>query len=208
MTKEKTTTKLCKHCKTEIPADAKVCPNCRKKQGGKGFIIAIVIIAVIIIGVAAGSSSSDNEPKKVSSNGNSNKETEATQDSFNVGDTVDLKNVKATLISVVESTGSEYNKPTDGNIFLLCEFEIENNSDSDISVSSILSFEAYCDDYSISESLSAALETDKNTLDGTVAAGKKMNGVIAYEVPASWAKLEINFTPDFWGKSIKFIATK
>ena len=25
-------TKLCKHCKTEIPKDAKVCPNCRKKQ--------------------------------------------------------------------------------------------------------------------------------------------------------------------------------
>ena len=36
MKKEKPTTKLCKHCKTEIPYDAKVCPNCRKKQkGGK-----------------------------------------------------------------------------------------------------------------------------------------------------------------------------
>ena len=32
MKKEKPTTKLCKHCKTEIPYDAKVCPNCRKKQ--------------------------------------------------------------------------------------------------------------------------------------------------------------------------------
>ena len=27
-------TKVCKHCQTEIPKKAKVCPNCRKKQGG------------------------------------------------------------------------------------------------------------------------------------------------------------------------------
>ena len=37
MKKEKPTTKLCKHCKTEIPYDAKVCPNCRKKQKGENL---------------------------------------------------------------------------------------------------------------------------------------------------------------------------
>lgn len=31
---EKSETKLCKYCQTEIPAKAKICPNCRKKQGG------------------------------------------------------------------------------------------------------------------------------------------------------------------------------
>lgn len=46
---KKNGTKLCKHCKTEIPASAKVCPNCRKKQGGiiKWIVIGIVVIAVI-----------------------------------------------------------------------------------------------------------------------------------------------------------------
>lgn len=48
---------------------------------------------------------------------------------------------------------------------------------------------------------------DKNQLDGTVAPGKKMNGVIGYEVPADWKELEINFTPDFWSnKDISFVA--
>ena len=32
MKKEKPTTKTCKHCKTEMPIDEKVCPNCGKKQ--------------------------------------------------------------------------------------------------------------------------------------------------------------------------------
>lgn len=39
-------TKLCKHCKTEIPKDAKVCPNCRKKQKGIGKWIAIAVVVV------------------------------------------------------------------------------------------------------------------------------------------------------------------
>lgn len=33
--------KKCKHCQSDIPKKAKICPNCRKKQGGKlKFIIA------------------------------------------------------------------------------------------------------------------------------------------------------------------------
>lgn len=43
-------TKLCKHCQTEIPKKAKVCPNCRKKQGSKLKWIIIVIIVLAIIG--------------------------------------------------------------------------------------------------------------------------------------------------------------
>lgn len=42
-------TKLCKHCKTPIPKDAKVCPNCRKKQGGVGKWIIIGVIVVILL---------------------------------------------------------------------------------------------------------------------------------------------------------------
>ncbi len=59
MKKEKPTTKLCKHCKTEIPYDAKVCPNCRKKQkGGKLKWILIIAVAAVIALLIYGSGNS------------------------------------------------------------------------------------------------------------------------------------------------------
>lgn len=41
-------TKKCKHCQTEIPKKAKVCPNCKRKQGG---ILKIVLIVILIMGI-------------------------------------------------------------------------------------------------------------------------------------------------------------
>lgn len=32
---EKSETKLCKYCQTEIPAKAKICPNCKKSRVGQ-----------------------------------------------------------------------------------------------------------------------------------------------------------------------------
>lgn len=60
MGKEKPTTKICKHCKAEIPFGAKVCPNCRKSQKGKGCLITVLaFIAIGIISSAMGKSSGD-----------------------------------------------------------------------------------------------------------------------------------------------------
>lgn len=65
MSKEKPTTKVCKHCKTEIPYGAKVCPQCRKKQGPGGCLIAIiVVIALGLFGSCFGGKSSENTGEK------------------------------------------------------------------------------------------------------------------------------------------------
>ena len=58
-------TKICKYCKTEIPKDAKICPNCRKKQKGPlGLIIAGVIVVLVIGSVAGGGSGSKSTSAK------------------------------------------------------------------------------------------------------------------------------------------------
>ncbi len=65
MKKEENGTKVCKHCKTEISADAKICPNCRKKQGPNGCLIVVLVVVVlgIFAMVMSGGSDSDTEKK-------------------------------------------------------------------------------------------------------------------------------------------------
>jgi hypothetical protein len=196
-----------------------------KKKRGCLTAILVTVGILIIVGII-GSQIKNDEPKAVDPDSESSNITKSASDTsddtkddatatplpekttFGIGETVELKDILVTLVSVKISEGGDYNKPSDGNEYLLCEFNIENNSDNDIAVSSMISFEAYCDDYSITQSISALLDTeDLSQLDGSVAAGKKMNGIIGYEVSKDWKELEISYTPTFWsGKDITFIA--
>lgn len=194
-------TKLCKYCKTWIPKGAKVCPNCRKKQGGKLKWIIIAVVVVLVLFAIASGGDGNNQPQK--------------ETFFKVGETAELNNVRVTMTDYSESNGSQFNKPAEGNVFVTVEFEIENNTDKELTISSILSFDAYADDYALEYSLpamtSATMEDNSNAnqLDGSIAAGKKMKGVVAYEAPSDWKKIEIHFTDDVWSNNkFKFEITK
>ena len=218
MNKEKPTVKQCKHCKSEIPYDAKVCPVCRKKQGAPGCLIVVLVVVVLVVIAAFAGSGESSTPQKVeSTSGTSQSASQAgeaqsqpEQTVFTVGDAVELNGVKTTLLSAEEYPGKQYMMPTDGNIFLVCQFEIENDSSAEITVSSMVSFNAYCDDYSVNLSVTGEmLEDSWKTLDGTVAPGKKINGVIAYEIPQDWQKMEISYTPSYWsGHDVQFEINK
>lgn len=210
--------KICKTCGKLIAKKAKICPKCGAKQKKKhpilGFFLIILGIAIVASVINGGK---DKGPQKVGSTSKdqtnpdkSNTEIKKEQKTvFGVGENVSLNDVVVTLVGVSESEGKQFISPEEGKIFIICEFEIENGSNKDITVSSMLSFEAYVDDYSINQDLSATTSSDKNQLDGSVAAGKKMNGVIGYEVPIDWNSIEIKFTPDFWSqKDITFVYSK
>lgn len=196
----------CKTCGADIAKSAKVCPACGAKQKKPVALIVIaVIFAIGIVGAALGG----NSPEKVGNVGTqSNAGSNVSQKTeFAVGDVVSLNDIEVTFVSCTESSGKDFYTPDSGNVFLFCEFAIDNKSSKDIAVSSIMSFEAYVDDYSTNLSMTGTLAADKGQMDGTIAAGKKMSGVMGYEVPANWKTLEIRFTPDFWsGNDITFIA--
>lgn len=216
---QKPKTKICKYCKSEIPKDAKICPYCRKKQkSGKWAGIAVVLIVFIFIGIAC--SGGSDKPKKVATTSSSasvtssaaqkstsQKETPAAakkEDTFTIGDTAEFDGIRVTLSSAILSKGGQYLKPDDGKYYLGLVFDIDNQSSKDIDISSIASFEAYCDDYSLNQDIGGyqAPEFDGlGQLDGDVAAGKKISGVICYQVPTGFSNFEISCRPDFWGSN-------
>lgn len=140
-----------------------------------------------------------NSPEKTDSNeeeGNKDQENDNQENKFRVGETAEFKNIQATLLNVTESNGSEFNTPEEGKVFVLAEIEITNNSDKDLAISSMMSFEAYQDGYSTSTSFSAMMENTAEQLDGTISPGKKMKGVIGYELPIDYKELEIHLSLD------------
>lgn len=189
-----------------------------KVKKKKRFKWWYILIAVIVIGIIGSALDDSDTPKPVAKDPSASttqaastaaaQTTVAAKTTFAIGEGADLNGVVATLVSAETSEGTQFNKPSDGNVFLICEFEIENNSTKEITVSSMLSFNAYADDYAISQSFAGVLAADKPQLDGSVAAGKKMKGAISYEVPTDWKELEIRYTPDYWkGSEIIFVAT-
>lgn len=206
----------CKTCGADIAKNEKVCPSCGAKN--KKSVLFPVIGAVVVIAVIGSMGGSD-EPTKVGDVGTDSSSSFAQSSAstpsqpekktFGVGEVVELNNVSATMLSVSESKGEQFFTPTEGHTFVICEFEIENNSAGDIVVSSLMSFEAYFDDYSSNLDVTAMALSGKDQLDGTVAAGKKIKGVIGYQASEDWSNMELHFTPDVWaGKDIVFTYSK
>lgn len=115
---------------------------------------------------------------------------------YGVGEPAEINEVTVTLTQVEESAGEGLYKPGDGDIFLLCHFNIENNSDEYLPISEALSFAAYVDDYITYSSSSATLSSPENGLYVVVDAGRKVRGVVGYEVNQDWNVLEIIYKTD------------
>lgn len=131
---------------------------------------------------------------------------------YGVGETATTDNISAILINVMESKGNSYNKPKNGNVFVICEFSIQNSTPELLGLSSILCFSAFFNDtaYEISlDALSVSTMLGKFQLDGFVEPGEKRIGVVAYEVLKDWEKLKIQFSPFVWsGDRLTFVANR
>lgn len=215
--------KNCKSCGQQIAKGAKICPYCGGKNKGSKIPIVIGVIVVLLI-IGALSSGGNSQPQKVNdgstsgaasgtaSDAGGTAQSQGAPESFSIGDTADFDGIQIKVSSAVLSKGSEFVKPDDGKLFLGVIVDIVNNSSNDINISSMANFEAYCDDYALNQDILGyqAPEIDGfSQLDGSVAAGKKMNGVIAYQVPEDFKTFDLSISPDFWSsQNVKYTFTK
>lgn len=215
-------TKLCKHCKTEIPKDAKVCPNCRKKQSGITKWIVVAVIGIVIIAAATSGGEEDTadtdtkQPNVVSEDSKATADTDASDTAkteaeaeedtdtdaqtevevsnvFNVGDVAELDQIKITFLSAEEYvSGNQFMQPKEGNMYYRIGFEVENIGDTDAYVSS-WDWECYADGYSAEQAY-----FNDESLDATLSSGKKTKGYIFYEVPKDAQEVTLEYETNFW----------
>ena len=196
---EKKETKLCKYCQTEIPRKAKVCPNCKRKQGGIGClgVVLLVLGVFIFIGSFGSSMRKDKNPEKVGEVGTELSETgtQTIDNTFNVGDVVETDNFRITYESAGEYTNSnELLQPKDGYVYWEFKFKFENISNTDQTVSTMMDWECYADNSKADQTWIV----DDNGLDGKLSAGREAEGAVYFEVPKDVENIELEYDINFW----------
>ncbi len=173
-------------------------------------ILSFLLVAMLVFSLCA--CSMDDTPGKeyVSNNDKTTENKPDTKDeTFGINETAVFDALKFTATEIKESKGTGFFEPDEGNVFVGIKFIIENTSDQEQSVSTLLLFNGYVDDIKCAYSFNASCAFDEGTLDGEIAPGKKLVGWYALEVPQDWSNIELDVQQDWLSNSTaKFVFTK
>lgn len=169
-------------------------------------IISILLCVAICIGFSA-CAMDDDTPKKETNN--EQQASENSDETFKLNESAVFEKLKFVATDIKETQGTDFFTPEEGNVFVGIKFEIENISQEEQTISTLLLFDGYVDDVKCEYSFSASCAFDEGTIDGEVAAGKKLVGWYALEVPADWQEIELNVKSTWLSNnSAKFVFEK
>lgn len=169
---------------------------------------------VLVVIIVAGAISTTTKPKKVGENSTTakttsnetkhsgkkenNEQKEQGPQIFKIGDIVSIKDFNVAVNKIYIVQPNEFIKPDDGKEFLAIDITIENTSNAEKTVSSMIMFKVVDKDGRACEySLTGQSIAKAGQLDGTVGVGRKMTGVYVVEVPKGQTGLELEFQPSF-----------
>ena len=158
------------------------------------LLMLCLVLCISFVGCIEESSPRKEIPSTESSTGitDKNSVTEKKETVFGLNEIAAFETLKFTALEIKESTGESFFKPEEGKTFVGVKFEVENISDEEQTVSTLLLFEGYVDDVQCGYSFNASCAFSDGKLDGTIAPGKKLVGWYALEVPANWQEIELH----------------
>lgn len=132
-------------------------------------------------------------------------ESEEVEEELSVGDSIDFDGMTITLNSARIEAGGDFDEPAEDQ-FLVANLTIENGTDEEQPVSSIMNIELKdADGYAYSTTF--LTEGTKGQLDGSIQAGDKMRGEIPFDVSESDV-YHLNYSDPFKsGKAVWVIPT-
>lgn len=191
-------------------SSTKAAPVKKKKDGIFKVLLIFLLLLLIAGGIVFGLVHFHiiaNPLDKVKESGTTQQADKGTDKSdplttYQVGETAEYNGIKVTALGYEESSGDDWSAPAEGNVFVFVNMEITNNTDEELPVSSMASFENYCGeeklDYSANAFTALATNTDRKQMDGSIASGDTLNGYLCLEVPSDWTTLTIHYANNVW----------
>ncbi|ENK0837774.1 TPA: DUF4352 domain-containing protein [Clostridium botulinum] len=160
-----------------------------------------ILIFIVGIGIGAGAGSIIDEPQKVGQTSAKvqDKSTETSTETnkskvFKIGDVVKLKDFKVTVNKLYKVKGDELSQPQPGNEFIAVDCSVENISNEQQAVSSVMMFKVVDKDgRECEESIGGLTAAKAGQMDGEIGPGRKITGVYVVEVPKGTTGLELEF---------------
>jgi len=169
-------------------------------------VLAGVLVFILAISLSTACGSTEESPKKEAADTTSS---DASEDTFGLNETAAFETLKMTALEMKESQGDEYIKADEGKVFVGVKFRIENISDSDEVISSILLFNAYVDGTKVDVNLMPPGDLSDGTLDGTLAAGKSMEGYYVVQAGSEWSEIQLDVQSSWLSNTkAEFVITK
>jgi len=169
------------------------------------MVLGGIFLVIIVIGIAAGGGS--DEPTKVGESNTTvnNQEDSApstTDTTYVVGDQVKSGDFVFSVNEVRKDTGSGFIKPDDGNVYLIPNVTIENQSSKEANISTLL--QMYIKDGEGNKYTPTLTQDATGKVDGELLAGEKVKGDVGFEVPTNADELYLYYEASWLtGKTIK-----
>lgn len=171
-----------------------------KKKGSCLKIVLIVLAALMVLIVLIGIIGGGEDKPVAEKTGEMEQESEQTaeeeaSDSFSVGDIVETDYMRITFVfadQYIEE--NEFMQPKEGYEYWRFEFNFENISDTDQTVSSMMDWECYADNQNVDQTWLV----DDNGLDATLSPGRTTQGAVYFEIPEDAESIEIEYSVNLW----------
>lgn len=177
------------------------------------FLTTLLVASTLLAGCSSSGDKSSNESntppiesetQKEASSKESSKSNSKTQ-VYGVGETIEVDGLKITVNSSQDTDEvDQFNDSSDldeGNTYNILDITVENDTDKDVTISSLMSFEIK-DENGRKGSYVMSIR-DNGKMDGTVLPGDKLSGELVYQVPRN-GELNLYFTTSgFGGKTVK-----
>jgi len=196
--------KKCKNCQKEIDPKAKKCPFCQSdlRSWFARHPILTGILVLIVIGIIASTGNGGKEvgenPKtpEATSTGQTEQKQEVKEESFKIGDRIQLGKVILTVNKVETSSGGQYTKPSEGNQWVDVNMTIENTGSIQEYVTTMGQMYILDKDnnqYQVAVTGKRLENAGSTGLDGAIVAKAKKTDWVGFEVRKSATGLKFQY---------------